>query len=206
MKYKVKNYDYLVGVKNGMLTCRSYFRDNKNKPRLICYCDCGKEKELDVSNFVGRKNKLSCGCNKGKKNINHDWRHPLYKIWMGIKMRCYNKNEPAYKNYGARGVVMCEEWLNNAKLFIDWALENGWEKGKFIDKDIKNSNAMEYSPENCSIVTRAQNNRARRCVKIKQEYVQEIRDSKLTARDLAKIYGVSISTIYSIKYKLTWKN
>lgn len=200
-----KPQDHMIGQKNGLLTVRSFFRE-KGRIYFICECDCGNGKIIEKANFR-KAHMVSCGCNKGKRYwIDYDFKHPLYSVWMGIKMRCYNKNEPAYKNYGARGVVMCEEWLNNAKLFIDWALENGWEKGKFIDKDIKNPNAMEYSPENCSIVTRAQNNRARRCVKIKQEYVQEIRDSKLTARDLAKIYGVSISTIYSIKYKLTWKN
>lgn len=206
MKQKVKNYDYLIGTKNGMLTCKSYHRNNKNMPRVVCDCDCGNEKELDVFNFVGRKNKLSCGCNKGKKNINHDWRHPLYKIWMGMKMRCYNKNDNAYGNYGAKGYKVCDEWLNNVQLFIDWALENGWRKGKFIDKDIKNPHAREYSPDNCSIVTRAENNRARRCVKIKEEYVSFIKESSLTVKELAKKYEVSISTIYSIKHNSTWKN
>src|SRR4051794_22713915 len=45
--------------------------------------------------------------------------HPLYKLWEGVKNRCYNVNSGAYDNYGGRGIVMCELWRTNSKAFID---------------------------------------------------------------------------------------
>ncbi len=88
-------------------------------------------------------------------------RHPLYKILKEIKRRCYSEKSINYQNYGAKGVRVCDEWLNNFKSFYDWAIKNNWERGKEIDKDIKGGDKKLYSPETCSIVTRSQNARKR---------------------------------------------
>lgn len=85
--------------------------------------------------------------------------HPLYSVWEGIVQRCYNPNHNAYKHYGGKGVVMCDEWRNNFGYFMKWALDNGWEKGMRVDKDInspENGPAI-YSPDHCSIVTQSEN-------------------------------------------------
>lgn len=88
--------------------------------------------------------------------------HPLYNIYYNIYGRCYNKNRDNYKYYGGKGVVICDEWLNNPKLFIEWALQNGWRRGLQIDKDIKSKelgiNPPIYSPECCSIISKNKNN------------------------------------------------
>lgn len=77
--------------------------------------------------------------------------HPLYRKWNGFKTRCYNKNNPKYHRYGGRGVIVCNEWVNNFKAFYDWAILNGWEEGLQIDKDIKahklGKEGLIYSPE-----------------------------------------------------------
>ena len=49
----------------------------------------------------------------------------LYRIWKNIKTRCYNKNNPKYKNYGNKNITMCKEWVNNFEKFREWALNNG---------------------------------------------------------------------------------
>lgn len=55
------------------------------------------------------------------KGVNHGLSgHPLYKKWGAIKTRCYNKNAPNYKWYGARGIKMCDEWINNPEKFIKY--------------------------------------------------------------------------------------
>ena len=84
-------------------------------------------------------------------------RHPLYAVWEDMKSRCYNLNDKRYKDYGGRGVTVCDEWINSPAAFIEWALENGWKTGLQIDKDIKGGNI--YSPENCTIVTNKENMR-----------------------------------------------
>lgn len=88
-------------------------------------------------------------------------RHPLYAVWDSMKARCYNKKNKDYKNYGARGVRICEEWRIDFLSFCNWAIENGWEKGLQIDKDMKGDGLL-YSPKTCSIVTPKQNYNATR--------------------------------------------
>jgi len=84
--------------------------------------------------------------------------HPLYQVWAGIKDRCYNTNCKTFNRYGGRGVVICEEWKNNFKKFYDWAINNGWEQGLEIDKDVKAKELgippLLYSPEMCCFVTK----------------------------------------------------
>ena len=57
-------------------------------------------------------------------------KHPLKQIWSDMKQRCYNKNGRQYKNYGARGIIVCKEWKNDLKIFHDWAIQNGWKMRK----------------------------------------------------------------------------
>ena len=85
--------------------------------------------------------------------------HPLHGVWTGLKERCLNKNNRDFHYYGGRGITVCEEWENNSKSFIFWALENGWKRGLTIDRI---DNDKGYSPENCRFVTRAENNRNQR--------------------------------------------
>lgn len=80
--------------------------------------------------------------------------HPLYVIWKTMKARCYYKSRPSYHRYGGRGIAVCDEWREDAKAFIDWATENGWEQGKQLDRIDNDSN---YSPDNCRFVSAREN-------------------------------------------------
>ena len=69
----------------------------------------------------------------------------LRRIWWGMKTRCYNENDKHYKNYGARGISISDEWLIFEN-FKDWSLNNGYDNTLTIDRKDVNGN---YCPENC---------------------------------------------------------
>lgn len=115
-------------------------------------------------------------------------KHPLYLVWQGIKNRCYNNKFQQYRDYGDKGVVMCQEWKNDFKSFYDWCINNGWQKGLQINKDI-NGDGLLYSPNNCLIVTAKENSSNRR-----SNVIVNYEGKSFTLKQFA--------TIYKFNYKL----
>lgn len=87
-----------------------------------CVCDCGTTKEHINSAALQKGFSKSCGCmrldliRKPADEVHHQ-RNPLYSIWMSMRTRCCNPNHPSYKNYGARGIAIATEWLDNFDQF-----------------------------------------------------------------------------------------
>lgn len=73
-------------------------------------------------------------------------KHPLYKKYYSMKARCYNPNSLAYKNYGGRGIKICDEWLEDVMNFYNWAINNGYKENLTLDRINVNGN---YEPNNC---------------------------------------------------------
>ena len=61
-------------------------------------------------------------------------REKLLSVRREMKQRCYNPNHSAYKNYGGRGIKICDEWLNDYNSFLKWAENNGYREGLSIDR------------------------------------------------------------------------
>lgn len=130
-----------------------------------CQCDCGNVTFVRRGNLTSGAVK-SCGC-LTKENAYHTHRMSktrLYQEWAGIKARCVYKSARSCKNYGARGIKMCDEWSGSFEKFRDWALQNGYRDDLTIERLDCNG---DYCPENCSWIPQSeQSNNTRRCVMI----------------------------------------
>jgi hypothetical protein len=153
---------------------------------FLCVCECGN-KAIVLLNTMRNGRSISCGCymkevngkrigiqstTHGNTPIGENNYKSLFFVWNTIKQRCYNPNSTKYSNYGAKGIKICEEWLNNFINFRDWSINNGYYKQNknipFRDKlsidriDPKGN----YTPENCRWIPLGENS-SRRHIKIK---------------------------------------
>ena len=136
------------------------YYDNGTRKRLVkVKCHCGNIFTTRLNDVRLGKTK-SCGCYNIQKikerstkhglSANRE-EHPLYAVWKGIKQRCLNPNQKQYRDYGGRGITICDEWKNNPKTFVDWCLTHGYKRGLEIDRIDVNGN---YEPSNCRFTTR----------------------------------------------------
>ena len=120
----------------------------------LCLCECGDRKLIRASSLKNGNSK-SCGCAIGSNLIKHGlYKHKLMGVWTTMKQRCFNPKASAYKHYGGRGIVVCEEWLNDFIIFYGWAINNGYKEGLEIDRE---NTYGDYSPNNCRWRTHSEN-------------------------------------------------
>lgn len=194
----------LIGQKFGRLTVVSRAENDKHgKTMWNCICDCGNTKEKPTgSRELLSGNTKSCGClkvqklNESKASSTHGMsRSALYTIWRNMKSRCYNKSNCSYKDYGERGIVVCDEWKHSFSIFAEWAKRNGYSKGLSIDRINVNGN---YEPSNCRFSTsKVQANNRRNNVII------SLNGKNHTVSEWSEITGLSSYMIYQ-RLKKGW--
>lgn len=137
-----------------------------NKVRTFkCMCDCGNECSKSIK-ALRKEGISSCGCYQKEFNNsprldarseNHiHVKTRLYSIWVGMKKRCYNENSRAFKWYGAKGIVVFENWKISFLNFRKWSLENGYSDNLTIDRLDSDKN---YEPSNCRWIPLEDQNR-----------------------------------------------
>lgn len=128
------------------------------KRRALFECKCGNTITALIDN-VKRLKIVSCECIKKDRmkllNYSHGlYDSPLHSVWTNMKTRCYNPKTWNFKNYGGRGIRVCDEWLNDFKSFHNWAIKNNYTQGLQLDRI---NNDGDYSPDNCRFVTAKEN-------------------------------------------------
>ena len=116
----------------------------------------------------------------------------LYRVWAGIKNRCYNEKSLNYQYYGAKGITMCDEWKNSFEAFRDWAVTNGYDSNAAaqectIDRE---DNTKGYFPGNCKWT-----NHRTQCNNQSSNKMFTYDGQTLTMAEWARVAGIKYSTL-----------
>lgn len=187
-------FEDLTGKTFNRLTVIKRAEVGKKEVYYLCKCTCGKEKIIRGKDLKYNKIK-SCGClNKEKtteRNTKHNLRHTrIYRIWLLMKNRCLNSKYYLFKNYGGRGITICNEWKNDFMSFYNWAMNNGYDEHLTIDRIDVNGN---YEPFNCRWATKLQQQRNTTRLR-KITYKNETH----CISEWAEILGLEYNTLYYI--------
>ena len=189
----------LIGQRFGRLTvikrvdeCVTHGKD----AHWICRCDCGKTISTPTTHTLRQGKSTSCGCLRLERSLethttHGDGKHGknksrLYHIWADMKNRCSSPTSRAYKNYGARGITVCQLW-QEYEPFRLWALSNGYDEHLTLDRIDVNGN---YGPSNCRWATWTQQaNNTRRTKKYTVDGLT------LSITEWAQKYGIPRTTL-----------
>lgn len=184
----------LTGKRYGRLIVLKRAKDNDchNKPRWLCKCDCGNVLEVSGASLKSGNTK-SCGClNRDLLTKHGRSGQRIYHVWRNMISRCYRATDQHWKDYGARGIKVCDAWKNSMEEFIKWAEQSGYESHLTIDRiDVDG----DYTPENCRWAdVKTQNNNKRSSVRI------EYKGGVYSLAEFARATNLSKSVVFK-RYK-----
>ena len=168
--------------------------------KVSAKCKCGKIK-IVYMRTITTGHSTSCGCVKSEYMRNKMTRHgesktKLHSVWISMNSRCTLNTTTYYKNYGGRGIKVCEEWKNSYETFRDWSNKNGYGEHLSIDRINNDGN---YEPTNCRWTDRTtqQNNN-------RYNHLVTINNTTHTMSQWARLYKIKYGTFkYRVNHGIT---
>jgi hypothetical protein len=164
--------------------------------RWVCQCACGNvvERQSQYLRNTTRKYPRSCGCHHGNEMHKMSYSRP-FRIWMGLRSRCTKPTDKDWKNYGARGITVCPQWLHSFETF--WRdMQPGYADSLTLDRlDVNGP----YSPDNCRWATtyqQANNTRYNRHI--------DTPKGRMTIAQAARAFGLKPVTLYARLTRYKW--
>lgn len=174
----------LTGQRFGKLIAVKYLYSKDKRAYWLVKCDCGKEAEKNAK-YLLNGDTTSCGCILAKNGRS---KTRLYRIWAGMMTRCYNKKRRSYRDYGGRGIIVCDRWHNFNNFYED--MIEGYKDDLTLDRfPDRHGN---YEPGNVRWATIHEQARNKDRTK---EYL--FNGKKMIIPEIAKEIGVSPFTLYS---------
>lgn len=193
--------DVLTGRRFGRWQVVGYsHRSGRCDHRWLCRCDCGTERDVSAHS-LRRGHSTSCGCyalevraENGRARFVHGLkRTPEYQAWSDMITRCENRNRPSWKDYGGRGIAICQRWRDS---FVAFLSDMGNRPSQDHSLERKNTNGN-YDPENCVWATKLEQSNNRR-----NNRILEVSGKTITLSQAAKILSIPYSTANSRYGKL----
>jgi hypothetical protein len=189
----------LTGQRFERLVVLEYHGSRKQQSIWHCLCDCGNHVYL-ATNRLTSGNTRSCGClhrdiRKGSQYAKKHglWKTPEWQAWSQMRRRCYSPKHISYKNYGARGITVCERWRDSDSFPAFFADMGPRPSPQHSLERLDNS--QPYSPQNCRWVTMKEQARNRR-----NTHLITFNGETLCLKDWAKKLGIAYnSLLYRLK-------
>ena len=178
-----------IGIWDVLYECDEKANDGHRLYRVKCI-ECGWETNMIKSGMYRAKkcNHVGFGGVYIADKYDFVWHYKrLQTIFNGMKRRCYSNNSKDFRWYGAKGIKVCAEWLNNPQSFESWALANGYNDTLTIDRKDENK---DYCPENCRWVTLENNSKYKSTTSL-----ITVNCETHTGKDWARKLGLSVNTI-----------
>lgn len=146
---------------------------------------CGRAQAIGEANLAARKFPACNGCFRRKLNV-PVVTLPEYPLWIAMKQRCYNPKQIEFKNYGGRGITVCDQWRNS---FLTFFKDMGSRPSADYSLD-RIDNSKGYSPENCRWATRKE-----QCRNFRRNRLLMINGKSIVLAEAAEKLGVTGSCI-----------